>query len=445
VIGVRCALLALCGVAAGCRPAAPRTAPPLALVVSGDTAGWIVPCGCTTNQSGGLPRRAARLAELRGQSEVVVADAGGAPAGKSAYDRLKFEAVLEGEKAMGIDAHNLGAGEAALGAEYLRRVGRQFDVPFISTNVLAADGAPAAQPVRIVARAGRRLAILGVLSPRYAAAGLRIAAPREAVLDALRGIAGQYDGAVVLAYLPEEELTAFAEGLPEADAVVGGPTGQAIAPRRIGPTLLASATRQGKFLVELAVPPPGSSEHWQGEIVELTDRFPDDPEQVANIARFRAALRRRDFTAADTSLAATLPARWPDDFTIARSRDCASCHAEDDHAWRQSQHAHAWQALQKSGAEVDPECQRCHTTGYGLPGGFQSARRSPDLAGVGCDSCHGPSAEHVRNPKIHTAHFAEAKNQCPACHDRENSPKFAYDAYWAKIRHGSIEDARATK
>jgi hypothetical protein len=275
--------------------------------------------------------------------------------------------------------------------------------------------------------------------------GLRIGPPREAVLDTLRQIAGQYDSVVVLAYLAEEELTAFAEGLPEADAVIGGPTGQAIAPRRIGPTLLASATRQGKFLVQLAVPPPGSPARWRGQIVELTDRFPDDAEQAANIARFRAALGQRDFTAADTSPASTLVWRSPDNFTVARTRACAKCHEADDRAWRHSRHAHAWQSLQKSGAHVDPECQRCHTTGYGLPGGFQSARRSPDLVQVGCESCHGPSGGHVRDPKIHTAYFAEAKNHCTSCHDRENSPKFAYDTYWAKIRHGSTDDARAGK
>jgi hypothetical protein len=438
-------MLSLCGAAVGCRPGSPLEARPLVLVVSGDTAGWIVPCGCTPNQSGGLPRRAACLADLRRRGEVVVADAGGAPGGTSAYDRFKFEAVLQGEKAMGIDAHNLGAAEAALGADYLREVGRKWDVPFLSTNVRAGGGDPVAPPVRIVARAGRRLAILGVLGPRHAAPGLRIGPPREAVLDTLRQIAGRYDSAVVLAYLAEEELTAFAEGLPEADAVIGGPTGQAIAPRRIGPTLLASATRQGKFLVQLAVPPPGSPGRWQGQIVELTDRFPDDARQVANIARFRAALGRRDFTAAETSLTSTLTGQLPDGFAVAGARACTRCHAEDDGAWRHSRHAHAWQSLEQGGAQADPECQRCHTTGYGLPGGFQSARRSPDLVQVGCESCHGPSGQHVRDPKVRTACFAEAKNRCTTCHDRENSPKFAYDAYWAKIRHGSTEDARAGK
>src|SRR3990172_11014673 len=37
--------------------------PSLVLVVSGDTAGWIVPCGCASNQSGGLPRRGSFVAD----------------------------------------------------------------------------------------------------------------------------------------------------------------------------------------------------------------------------------------------------------------------------------------------------------------------------------------------------------------------------------------------
>jgi hypothetical protein len=29
-----------------------------------------------------------------------------------------------------------------------------------------------------------------------------------------------------------------------------------------------------------------------------------------------------------------------------------------------------------------------------------------------------------------------AADQCVRCHDRENSPTFAYTAFWEKIRHG---------
>ena len=44
---------------------------------------------------------------------------------------------------------------------------------------------------------------------------------------------GAYDALVVLAYLPVDELNALAAALPEADAVIGGPTGQAVEPQAV--------------------------------------------------------------------------------------------------------------------------------------------------------------------------------------------------------------------
>src|ERR1700678_210001 len=96
-----CVLSAALGGLSACAPATsshpasssgPRgdgSAPPLSLIVSGDTAGWIMPCGCTANQSGGLPRRGTFVNRARADHAVVLADAGGAPGGTSPYDRLK--------------------------------------------------------------------------------------------------------------------------------------------------------------------------------------------------------------------------------------------------------------------------------------------------------------------------------------------------------------------
>ena len=49
---------------------------PVRILVSGDTAGWIVPCGCTTHQSGGLPRRGNYMERARTTAEVLYLDAG---------------------------------------------------------------------------------------------------------------------------------------------------------------------------------------------------------------------------------------------------------------------------------------------------------------------------------------------------------------------------------
>jgi hypothetical protein len=338
---------------------------------------------------------------------------------------------------MRVAAHNVGASEAALGPDYLREVARRLHVPFVSTNVLLSDSRPLTDPLRLIQVAGRGVAILGVLSPKFAAAGLRITPPREAILQALQQAAGRYQAAIVLAYVPEEELQPLAEGLPEVDVVVGGPTGQPVAPRHFGPTLVLSATKQGKFLARLDAP-PDSKQYWTGGIVELSDRFADNQVQVSNVAQFRKDLGRRDIAASDTSFGLRLPLDAPKEFSVAGTETCRDCHKPETQVWDKSRHARAWKSLEEHAAQVDPDCQRCHATSYGLPGGFVSIGRSPARVEVGCEDCHGPSREHVREPKIHTGYFAQAANQCIVCHDHENSPLFNFDAYWAKIRHGKI-------
>src|SRR5438874_7279269 len=107
VIGLLCVI-------AGCnRTPAAQSKVPTKLVISGDTSSWITPCGCTTNQSGGLLRRGTYLKQLAGQGQVIYADVGGAVSGNSEYQRMKLEAILRGEIAMGVAAHNIGGAEAS--------------------------------------------------------------------------------------------------------------------------------------------------------------------------------------------------------------------------------------------------------------------------------------------------------------------------------------------
>jgi hypothetical protein len=366
---------------------------------------------------------------------VILADAGGAPGGTSPYHRAKFEAILRGERAMGLDAHNVGGPEAALGADYLRRAAREAGVTLVCANARDAAGAPLAEPLRVVERGGRRVALAGVLSRRYAAPGLAIDDPKEALLRAAADAKGRYDSLVVLTYAPEEELRQLAAELPEADAVIGGPSGQSLPPKAVGPTVLASATNKGKFLVRLNADGAGPRTAWSGEVVEMGPGLADDPDQRENLRDYQAVLAGRDFAAGETGLAPALPAGVPEQYRLAGDAACAGCHRDDRTAWESSKHAGAWHTLVARDFQVDPACQQCHTTGYGLPGGFVSAKRSEAATAVGCESCHGPSLAHARDPKKRTP-FA-ASDQCVGCHDRENSPQFAYDAYWPRVRHGA--------
>jgi hypothetical protein len=426
-------LLAIASIAllAGCdKPAAPA-AKPLAVIVSGDTAGWLMPCGCTANQSGGLLRRATYLADVAKSADAIYLDAGGAAGGDSPYHREKFEAILRGERAMGIIAHNLGKSEIALSAAYLRETSTKIGVPFISANVTDNAGAAVA-PASVHAKAGgRTILIVGVASPKFAAAGLKVDDPRQAVLAAIAQSGTAHDGVIVLAYLPEDELAALAAALPEVDAVIGGPTGQAIAPRKVG-ALMAAATNKGKFLIRLDSPAKGQ---WDGKVAEVGPAIADAPDQTANLKDFLKRLEARNFSATESGVAPPTAAAAPADFRVAGSAACATCHAADHDTWKATKHAHAFETLQSKGFHVDSQCQYCHTTGFAQPGGFERLTASPkDLQAVGCESCHGPSAAHAKSPTRRTPWAAV--DQCKRCHDHENSPTFDYPTYWPRIKHG---------
>lgn len=403
----------------------------LTVVVSGDTGGWLMPCGCTSNQSGGLLRRGTYLAGLKQGGDVIYLDAGGAAGGNSPYHREKFEAILAGEKLMGVAAHNLGKAELALGADYLREAGQRLGIPFVCANATDAAGAAIAPAMVEIPIAGKSVAVVGVVSPRFAVNGIKISDPRQAILSALGDGKKSGRSIVVLAYLPEDELGVLAASLPEADAITGGPTGQAISPHAVGPVLLGAATNKGKFLITLHAPATGG---WSGEVMEMNATYADAPDQRKNVDDYVGRLATQDFSAFESGLVAALPAGTPADYRIVGSASCAPCHADDQKTWTNSKHAHAFETIKAKGFHVDSFCQSCHTTGYGLPGGFEKLSTGAERLGVGCESCHGPSAAHVKDPKTHTP-FAAA-DQCRRCHDEENSPKFDYAGYWARVAHG---------
>jgi len=402
------------------------------VVVSGDTAGWITP-GCTSKQSGGLARRATYLNELREQGSVIYLDAGGAASGTSEYHRIKFEAIIEGERTMQIAAHNLGRSELALGPDYLRQIGSRMHFPFVSENTRDLAGKRIIENRRIVESGGVRVGIIGVVSPLYGTDQIIVDDPRQAVVDAVVAIRGHCDSLILLAYMPEDELRKLAQDVNGVDAIVGGAGKEMIVPREAGATTLAAAGEYGKQLVEMRVPLSRSTSAWEGKMMEMNSAIADDTAQLNNIQRYLNTLEAKDISAGESGVAGSMAAS---DQALAGSAACLKCHPGDYNAWIGSRHARGFATLTESGFAVDSNCQKCHTSNFAMAGGFVSARRSAatELAGVGCESCHGPSAGHVKDPKKHTAWAGIV--QCVRCHTEENSPHFEYGTGWEKIRHG---------
>lgn len=115
------------------------------------------------------------------------------------------------------------------------------------------------------------------------------------------------------------------------------------------------------------------------------------------------------------------------------SEACAPCHEELFEQWRTSGHGQALQTLQSAGKENTPECLRCHTTAYGELSGYRGTN-TPSLAGVGCESCHGPGADHVTAGKnasatslyglVRDCQSCQTESTCRTCHDSQNDQDF---------------------
>jgi hypothetical protein len=138
-----------------------------------------------------------------------------------------------------------------------------------------------------------------------------------------------------------------------------------------------------------------------------------------------------------------------DEHAYVGSNNCRKCHVKEYRSWQETQMAKTFETLKpgvraeaKKAAGLDPDkdytadaqCLKCHTTGYGKPGGFTSFEETPDLVGVGCEMCHGPGGTYLQDGYM-TLQNKEYKKadlvavglvgeitqaQCEGCHNSES-------------------------
>ncbi len=114
---------------------------------------------------------------------------------------------------------------------------------------------------------------------------------------------------------------------------------------------------------------------------------------------------------------------------------CSVCHTTEFAAWEGTSHARARDVLDGTGRQNDPNCLQCHTTGFGHPGGYGAGGDPALLNHTGCEACHGPGSDHVAAPAPDYGALPAGFPACVACHTHDNSPEFAWDAYWGLIAH----------
>jgi len=129
--------------------------------------------------------------------------------------------------------------------------------------------------------------------------------------------------------------------------------------------------------------------------------------------------------------AVSSPAQESADKTYIGSEACAACHEGEYETF--SQHArkaksfHSVEIMKKGlTPEKEKGCYKCHTTGYGQPGGFVSAEKTPHLKNTGCEVCHGPGSVHAESEDPEDIIYDISMDSCLTCHNSERVAAFKF-------------------
>jgi hypothetical protein len=125
----------------------------------------------------------------------------------------------------------------------------------------------------------------------------------------------------------------------------------------------------------------------------------------------------------------------PEGLRFVGNAACSNCHHKKIYdAWKGFSHGRAMETLVKINRQYDPECVSCHSVGMYYYGGFRGLEQTPQLADVGCESCHGPGSDHIEQPGLM---YQEIFTPCQECHNDEHSIKFfsEREEYFQKVRH----------
>ncbi len=360
-------------------------------------------------------------------------------------DRLKTEILARSMATMDYDAVALGEWDLAAGPAWVRRLVGWLRMPVLATNYALPDSESVRAAFFTVR--GRRVGLVSFMDAGMARA--RGATwldfePWDAERSLVDSLRARSDVLVALAQVPDSAAAGrLAELYPGLDVIITAHEGKTITTMyRHRRTAVIGNAAEGRYLgrIEVAFKPDSTVDTVQGLLMPVAEGWGRRKAVDALLNEYYTRLQGL------TSSASYEKERLKDleepEVEYVGSAACASCHSAEAAQYRTTLHAHAHRTLIDKKQERNPECQGCHTTGYGYRTGFATPASTPAMWNVGCESCHGPGAAHVRDTAA--AYGAVTEATCKGCHTGSNSPKFDYAAYRPKIVHApAVPDSSA--
>jgi len=426
---------------------------PFQIYFTADVSGRLEPCGCFTGQYGGLTRIDTWLNYKDPLASALRLDVGDAIKGINDFDVIHYEHILKGFNHLKYQALNVGSREAALPAATLSEILTRSGAPLVSANLVDETSGDLIFPAyRMVDSQGQKVAVIGLLDPdsvtNTLGQGLMVNSMETTLANWLPKI--EQDNApeitILLAFTNEAKMRSLARQFYELDVILGGDVEQASQELIVeNESVILYTTNQARAIGDLKftlgedrVTDPKFDIHL------MVDSIPQSEVMLALSKSYRELIRT-------TKLAVDNPATDDEDSLIpggasvhsfVGSESCAACHPAAMAVWKNSAHSRAFDPLKKGGTDADPNCIGCHTIGFGSESGYRREFGDVKLTHVGCESCHGPGSEHVKqralgDPSLVSFHFRPLGTaDCTKCHHGEFSRPFVWDEFWPMIKHG---------
>lgn len=411
---------------------------PLMVVFSAEQHGYLTPCGCSKPMLGGMPRRGEYLSQLAQKYSLIRVENGNLTKALDRQDELKAETLIEMFNAMNYDAINLGDKDFRLGLNYLLALEKRSKTPFLCANVQK-QGALVFKPSVEVERdhegKAQRFLIVGVVSEKSEAKLKSVnpdltVQPVSEALQAMQETLSKPDTVKILLFQGRRaDAEQIAKDHPQFHMIVYAQEGDHYSPARtVGQTVLVCNGQDGKYMGQAKLSANPEARLGQVEYVALGPDYADS----SLIMQIKMAYLSR--VEAENLLGQVQKRPTLNGDTFAGSAACEPCHQQDYRIWKASRHGDALKTLEDDKHDKDPECVVCHVVGLDRVSGFSNMQETPNLKDVGCESCHGPAAKHVKDPTIQLG--KAGMDSCMQCHVPQHSPRFDYDTYWEMIKHG---------
>lgn len=394
--------------------------PDALILFTGQNSGKLEVCNCAGPMPGGLARRSGLAISYRDSFEnILLVDTGDL---FSIYpDSLANKYILKAYRLMQYDAITLGDQEWDASHKKLYSLLRSGKMQYLSTSIKPLAKNPALPLKDAITRSYPRIkiAIVSWILPeaflffpeaRKKKLAFKTARQMQSKIDNLKK-AGYCVGAIL--HGEEEEVLTAADKINADFFLRGHSEFSEIKPlvSKAGKKIFLAGTPD--YVGVLAIFKTHESQKYSFEYrIELVDkRWPVDKRMLEIYQAYAHAEMRKQ-----------LDAERKKSLNFVASKKCGQCHAAQYAVWEKSAHSKAWLSLAKVKRTIDPNCVTCHSLGFGMQKGFYTFQKTPELAGVHCQSCHRINISEHLKPGFKA--MPVTKIVCETCHTPVTDPRF---------------------